>query len=154
LRRYETTFIVNPQVDDAAIDRQVNAVIDLIKNNGGQILRETRWGTRRMAYPIAGLTQGFYASIVFDGENQVLPVLERHYQLEEPYIRYLTVRFEGSLEQPETVGQHDAFEAGESREGGGPGYRGRREGGWRGGRPEAPPRAPENVPGDKQEEEL
>lgn len=152
MRRYETTFIVNPQVDDATIDRQVNAVVDLIKNNGGQIMRETRWGTRRMAYAIAGLTQGFYASIVFDAENEVLPLLERHYQLEEPYIRYLTIRFEGSLEQPETTGQHEAFDSAEGPEGG-PGGRGRREGGWRGNRPEAP-RAPEPATEKNGDEEL
>jgi len=101
LRRYETTFIVNPQADDAAIDRQVTAVADLIKNDGGQILNERRIGTRRLAYPIAGLVQGFYASFIFDAENTVLPKLERHYKLEEPYVRHLTIRFDGQLSSTE-----------------------------------------------------
>jgi small subunit ribosomal protein S6 len=101
LRRYETTFIVNPQADDAAIDRQVNSVVDLIKNNGGQILYENRMGTRRMAYPIAGLVQGYYASLIFESETGILPQLERHYQLEEPYIRYLTIRYEGPTDEAE-----------------------------------------------------
>jgi len=97
LRRYETTFVVNPQADDATIDRQVTAVTDLIKNDGGQILHEKRIGTRRLAYPIAGLNQGFYASIIFESEAAVLPKLERHYKLEEPYVRHLTIRYEGQL---------------------------------------------------------
>jgi small subunit ribosomal protein S6 len=101
LRRYETTFIVNPQADDAAIDRQVNSVLDVIKNNGGSILRENRIGTRRMAYEIAGLNQGFYASIIFEAETGVLSLLERHYQLEEPFVRYLTIKYEGPLEEEE-----------------------------------------------------
>lgn len=97
MRRYETTFVVNPQADDATIDRQVTAVTDLIKNDGGQILHEKRIGTRRLAYPIAGLNQGFYASIIFESEAVVLPKLERHYKLEEPYVRHLTIRYEGQL---------------------------------------------------------
>jgi small subunit ribosomal protein S6 len=95
LRRYETTFVVNPQADDATIDRQVTAVLDIIKSDGGQILRENRMGTRRLAYPVAGLTQGYYTSIIFESEAVVLPKLDRHYKLEEPYVRFLTVRFEG-----------------------------------------------------------
>jgi small subunit ribosomal protein S6 len=99
VRIYETAFIVNPQSDDATIDRQVTAVTDLIKNNGGEIVREERIGTRRLAYEIAGLTQGYYASILFNSEPGVLPLLDRHYKLEEPYVRYLTIRFEGDPNQ-------------------------------------------------------
>ncbi|MEW5797173.1 MAG: 30S ribosomal protein S6 [Candidatus Zixiibacteriota bacterium] len=95
MRRYETTFVVNPQADDATIDRQVTAVVDIIKNDGGQILRENRIGTRRLAFPVAGLVQGYYTSIIFESEPGVLPKLERHYKLEEPYVRYLTIKFEG-----------------------------------------------------------
>ncbi len=101
MRRYETIFIVNPQSDDAAIDRQVSAVADLIKDDGGQILDENRIGTRRLAYPIAGLVQGFYSSFIFDAETTVLPKLERHYKLEEPYVRYLTILYEGKIPMTE-----------------------------------------------------
>lgn len=101
MQTYETTFIVNPQAEDAAIDSQVSAVVNLIKENGGEIHREDRIGSRRLAYAINNLTQGYYASIIFDGPTTVLPVLERHYKLEEAYIRHLTIKFEGSLEAPE-----------------------------------------------------
>jgi small subunit ribosomal protein S6 len=95
LRRYETTFVVSPQADDATIDRQVTAILDIIKSDGGQILRENRMGTRRLAYEVAGLTQGYYTSIIFESEPIVLPRLDRHYKLEEPYVRFLTVKFDG-----------------------------------------------------------
>jgi small subunit ribosomal protein S6 len=98
---YETTFIVNPQADDASIDRQVRSVIDLISSNGGKILHENRMGTRRMAYEIQGLTQGYYASLVFEAPPQMPSLLNRHFRLEEPYVRHLTVLFEGSLEKLE-----------------------------------------------------
>lgn len=101
MRLYETTFIVNPQADDAAIDRQVSAVAELIKNNAGEIVREDRLGTRRLSYSIAGLTQGFYASVIFKAPAEVLPLLERHYKLEEPYVRYLTIKYERDIKELE-----------------------------------------------------
>ena len=101
MRRYETTFVVNPQADDAAIDLQVVAVADLVKTDGGKILHERRTGTRRLAYPINGLVQGFFTSLIFDAEATVLPKLERHFKLEEPYMRYLTIRYDGPLPSSE-----------------------------------------------------
>ena len=58
MRTYETTFIVNPQTDNATIDSQVGAISKLISDNGGEIINENRMGTRRLAYPIQKLTQG------------------------------------------------------------------------------------------------
>jgi len=110
---YETTFIVNPQTDDATIDRHVRDVADVITRNQGQIRFEDHMGTRRLAYEIQGLTQGYYASFIFEAPPAVLPQLERHYKLNEQYIRHLTVRFEGNLEkltqrvQPETEKKED-----------------------------------------------
>jgi len=95
VRYYETTFIVNPQADDATIDRQVQAVTDLIVSNGGKIIFDDRIGTRRLAYPVAGLTQGYFASLIFESTGAIVPILDRYYRIEEPYLRYLTILFEG-----------------------------------------------------------
>lgn len=101
---YETTFIVNPQSDDASLDRQVKSITDLITANGGKILKEDRMGTRRLAYEIQGLTQGYYTNLVFEAPAEIPSLLNRHFRLEEPYIRHLTVLFEGSLDKTEDVG--------------------------------------------------
>jgi len=109
VRLYETTFIVNSQADDASLDRQVKAISDLISNNGGRIISEDRIGTRRLAYQIKGLSQGYYTSIIFEGATTLLPILDRHYRLEEPYIRYLTILYEGDVavvkEEAETTAE-------------------------------------------------
>jgi small subunit ribosomal protein S6 len=95
MRVYETTFIINPQTDDATIDNQVKAVSNLITGNGGKILYENRMGTRRLAYTVNGLSQGYYANLIFESEPEVLPIIDRHYKLDEAYVRYLTVLYEG-----------------------------------------------------------
>ena len=94
---YDTTFIVNPQIDDAAIDREVKSVSDLITKNGGKIIHEDRFGTRRLAYPIMGLTQGYYTTVIFEGPSRILPVLDRHFKLGEVFVRHLTILYEGDI---------------------------------------------------------
>jgi len=106
MRIYETTFILSPQADDAAFDRQIKSVTELITRKEGKILNEDRWGIRRLAYPIKKFTQGFYTRLVFEGNNELLTEMDRLFRLEEPYIRHLTVQFEGSLEKPAPKPHH------------------------------------------------
>ncbi len=105
MRVYETTFIVNPQTDDATIDEQVAAVSDLIGRHGGKVLHEDRMGTRRLAYPIKKLTQGYYHTFIFQANETFLPELDKYYQFNEAYLRHLTIKFEGD---PETLQKREA----------------------------------------------
>lgn len=116
MRLYETTFILNPQADDATFDRQIKAVSDVISRYQGKVLRENRWGIRRLSYPIKRCTQGFYTRLIFEGNQTVLSELERFYKIEEPYIRYLTVVFEGNIdEELERGRREDGSDTTESR---------------------------------------
>lgn len=116
MRLYETTFILNPQADDATFDRQIKAVSDVISRYQGKVLREHRWGIRRLSYPIKRCTQGFYTRLIFEGSQTVLSELERFYKIEEPYIRYLTVVFEGNIdEELERGRREDGSETTDSR---------------------------------------
>ena len=96
---YETTFIVNPQSDDAVIEEKVKAISDLILANGGKIVHEDRMGTRRLAYPINKLHQGYYATFLHESDKSVLAILDRHMKLGEEYMRHLTIRFEADPER-------------------------------------------------------
>jgi len=100
MRVYETTFILSPQADDASFDRQIRSVTGLIEKYNGTVLKEDRWGIRRLAYPIKKFTQGFYTRLVFEATNNLLGDLDRFYRLEEAYIRYLTVSYEGKPIEP------------------------------------------------------
>ena len=110
MRIYETTFIVNPQSDDSTIESKVRAVTDLIAKNGGKIINENRIGTRRMAYAINRLTQGYYTSLIFKAEPVILPKLERMYKLDEAFLRYLTIIYEGNIKELEPAEKAPAEE--------------------------------------------
>ncbi|MBU8932786.1 MAG: 30S ribosomal protein S6 [candidate division Zixibacteria bacterium] len=115
MRVYETTFVVNPQTDDVAIDKQVGAISEIISASGGKILHENRIGTRRLAYPIKKLTQGYYATFVYEGTPQILPKLDRHFSLGEEYLRHLTILFEGDLKKLLGEDEETATESAEAK---------------------------------------
>ncbi len=110
MRIYETTFIINPQSDDATIEKHVGDIKDIITNTNGKIINENHMGTRRLAYEINKLTQGYYATFLYEAPTEVLPMLDRHFKVNEAYIRDLTVRIECDpedyLKQQDPFGKH------------------------------------------------
>ena len=99
MTRYDTTFILNPQIGDDAIEKNVKSVAETITSNQGEILRENRIGSRRLAYPIARQSHGFYVSFIYDGNDDLLKKLDHHFRFGEDYMRSLTVRWEGDPNQ-------------------------------------------------------
>jgi len=87
---YDTTFILNPQLEESGLDSRLQEYINLIGNNGGKMVKENRIGMRRMAYEIANLHQGYYISLVFEGSSDLVTELERRLRIDEGCIRFLT----------------------------------------------------------------
>lgn len=91
---YDSTFILNPQLEEGGLDGRIKDAVDLINNHGGKVIKENRLGMRRMAYEIQKLTQGYYVSLVFDGTNETVMELERQFRLDEACLRFLTCHFQ------------------------------------------------------------
>jgi small subunit ribosomal protein S6 len=88
---YESTFIINAGLDDAQIDGVIEKVKDIITKNGGEMRDLAKWGRKRFVYTIRKKNNGFYVVCEFNATGDVIPKLERHYQLDENILRYLTI---------------------------------------------------------------
>ena len=64
--------------------------LDLIKENGGEVVYEQDWGLKKLAYPIQKKTTGFYHLIEFKAEPAFIAKLETQYRRDERIIRFLT----------------------------------------------------------------
>jgi len=98
-RLYETIFIINPEIENVVLEQTIDAVRNLITSNGYEVKKIDPWGRRRLAYEVKGHQEGYYVLMVFDSEPGFVEQLQRHYQITEPIIKYMVVRFEGDLEQ-------------------------------------------------------
>jgi len=91
---YETTFILNPDLSGDEQKKAVDKIVKLIKSNGGTVHNREHWGIRKLAYPIARKTSGFYVYIEFNAPGAIIPKLEQTYRYDDQVIRYLTVKLE------------------------------------------------------------
>lgn len=94
MRKYETIFILDPSLGEERIEGEIKRISDFIEGHGAKILRMDRWGMRRLSYPVAKKTQGYYVLILFEGENSVPKDLEGFYRLNESCLRFLTAKSE------------------------------------------------------------
>lgn len=91
MRKYETFFIVDPDLSDdvtAAVDDKVRAVVS---NNGGNVLSYTPWGKKKLAYPVKKRTRGLYVLMEYAGGPELVAELERNMRLDERVLKFITV---------------------------------------------------------------
>lgn len=102
MRRYETTFILTPDLEETDLEKNIERYTNIITGRGGTIEKEDRWGLRRLAYEIKKRTQGYYVQLVHESGPDVPRELERQFILNENCLRYLTVLAAKPVEEPET----------------------------------------------------
>ena len=72
VRRYELMLVIRPDAPDeqvqALIDRQTRTIVTA----GGQIIKVSPWGRRRLAYPSVTHREGSYFIIVFDAPSEAV----------------------------------------------------------------------------------
>lgn len=91
---YELMYIVRPTLDEQAL-ATVNEKVDrFVTTAGGQVLKREDWGKRRLAYPIAKFTEGFYSVLQLKLAPTMVRDLERNLKLTEEVLRYLVTRVE------------------------------------------------------------
>ena len=91
MTKYETTFILEPGLDEARITEEIERVSQWIRDLGGEVLEVQRWGSRRLAYEINRKRDGIYTLILYQGPGAVVKELERRLSLVEQVMRVLTV---------------------------------------------------------------
>jgi len=92
VRNYECMVILEPALESEAIDNQLAKISDIVSKNDGKIGNVNKWGKRRLAYEIGHNTDGFYAVIDFQGENQTVNELDRILKITDGVIRHMIIR--------------------------------------------------------------
>jgi small subunit ribosomal protein S6 len=91
VNKYETTFILEPGLDEAKVNEEIERVTGWIKDLGGEVIEVQRWGKRRLAYEINRRRDGNYTLFLYQGPGNVVKEIERRLKLNEQVMRVLTV---------------------------------------------------------------
>jgi small subunit ribosomal protein S6 len=92
LRSYETLLLVDPRRTDQEIDATVARFTTLVTERGGEVAKVERWGRRRLAYEIEGLTEGYYAVCDYSVGEEHRKEIEEALPFVEGLVRTKTVR--------------------------------------------------------------
>jgi small subunit ribosomal protein S6 len=91
VNKYETTFILEPGLDENRVNEEIDKVGQWIKDLGGEVLEVQRWGKRRLSYEINRRRDGIYTLMLYQGPGPTVKEIERRLKLNESVMRVLTV---------------------------------------------------------------
>jgi small subunit ribosomal protein S6 len=91
MRRYESIYVLQPDLSDGDLETVRQKFIDIITNNNGHLILENKWGTRTLAYEVKKQTKGYYVLLDYAADKSAVAELERNFKLHESVIRFLTI---------------------------------------------------------------
>ena len=89
-RSYETVFILTPVLSDVQMKDTVDKFVNLLKEEGADVINVENWGLKKMAYPIEKKTTGFYALVEFNADPTLIKKFEVEIRRDEKVMRFLT----------------------------------------------------------------
>jgi small subunit ribosomal protein S6 len=92
MRRYETIFILDPDLEEEQTLSVTEKVKGIITQANGEILKIEDWGKRKLAYEVKKKPKGHYFLIHFLGSPALLSELERNFRVMDAVIKFQSVR--------------------------------------------------------------
>ena len=94
MNKYELVFVISTVLDEEATEAIIAKFEGIIKNNGGEIEKNDRWGKRRLAYEIKNQSEGYYCLVTFSSQPKVVDELDRVLKITEEVLRHMIVRLD------------------------------------------------------------
>ncbi len=118
MRRYETIFIADPDLQDEARTTLFDKYKKLIAQQKGILADFDDWGNRKLAYEIRKKPRGHYVCVTYGGNGALVAELERNFRLDDKILKFMTILLEKELDpasfapetEPETVEEEAAEE--------------------------------------------
>ena len=115
MRRYELMVVLRPDAPEDVVQGIIDRATRSVIGAGGQIIKVSPWGRRRLAYAIGQYHEGSYFIVVFDAPPEAVAEIERGLNITEEVMRHLVTR----VERP-VAARRPSSEAGEEEDSGGP----------------------------------
>ncbi|MCS6981650.1 MAG: 30S ribosomal protein S6 [Flavobacteriales bacterium] len=94
MRQYETVFIITPVLSEDQVREVTSRYKDLLLENGCKLIHEEKWGLRKLAYPVAKKTTGFYHLFEYQADPSFIEKFEINLKRDERILRFLTVKLD------------------------------------------------------------
>lgn len=89
MRNYELMCIIQPDLDETALNGVLDKVKGWITESGGSVDKAEVWGRRRMAYTINKHREGQYVLLNVSMSPTATSALERNLRYQESIMRHM-----------------------------------------------------------------
>jgi small subunit ribosomal protein S6 len=91
MRKYETVFISDPDLQDQSRTELFDKVRNIIAKENGILLNLEEWGTKKLAYEIRKKLRGHYVCVTYGGNGELVTELERNFRLTDDVLKFMTL---------------------------------------------------------------
>lgn len=103
MRRYETLYIVSPNLADEDYKEAITKFNSLIEKQKGIIVKVQEWGKQRLAYEVKKFDKGSYVLMDYCGEPEITAELERDLKLDDRVLMYQTIKLADRVDHQELI---------------------------------------------------
>lgn len=108
MRRYETIFILRPDLGENQVKQSLKRVEDIVANGGGELIETDEWGIRDLAYRIRRERRGYYVRLDYVATGAVMNEVERNLKLMDESLRHLSVMVQEEADAAQLRGEIEA----------------------------------------------
>ena len=94
MANYESVLIARQDLGASQINTIVSDLSEVIKKEGGEVVKVDNWGLKNLAYRIKKNRKGYYVLLNIVAPAKAVAEYERLVRLNEDIIRYMTVKVE------------------------------------------------------------
>lgn len=94
MANYESVLIARQDLGASQVSSIVSDLSNIIKKEGGEVVRVDNWGLKNLAYRIKKNRKGHYVVLNITAPASAISEYERIMRFNEDIIRYMTVKVE------------------------------------------------------------
>ena len=110
MANYESVLIARQDLGASQVSIIVSDLSDIIKKEGGEVVRVDNWGLKNLAYRIKKNRKGHYVVMNIAAPANAIAEFERIMRFNEDIIRYMTVKVDEFSEDSSASNDKDSVE--------------------------------------------
>lgn len=92
MNKYESMYILKPDLAEESRKALIEKFSGIVTENGGKIENVDEWGSRKLAYEIDYIKEGYYVLMTFEAPSELPLELERNYNISDSVLRFNVIR--------------------------------------------------------------
>lgn len=110
MTNYESVLIARQDLGASQVNNIVSELSDVIKKEGGEVVKVDNWGLKNLAYRIKKNRKGHYVLMNITAPANAIAEFERIMRFNEDIIRYMTVKVDEFNSELSSSGETSAVE--------------------------------------------